>query len=514
MRLKNSLRNVKTAWLFQFVHILCQLAVRTVIIKVLTIEYVGLSGLFSNILTMLSVAELGIGEAIIFSLYEPIATDNKKVINSIMKFYQKVYVGVGIFIIIAGFAITPYLSFFIKDMPKDIPNIGFIYMLYVANTAISYFFSYKATFVTATQNNYIVVLNEGITEVLMVVMQIVALIYTHNFILFLAIGIAFVLIRNISITIIANRKYPYIKEHSESKIPTDIFNGILKNTGAMVIHKIGSVVVFATDNLILSKFVGLVSVGIYTNYCVITNAINVFLRKFFNGVTASVGNLAAIEDIEKQEKAFDKLNFLNFWLYSFCGSCLFGLLNPFIGEIWLGKEYLFDKWTVLAIVISFYITGMRCSVQTFKGAKGLYWQNKFMPIAESIINLVVSIILVKKIGVIGVIIGTIISSLCTCVWIEPRVLYRDGFNKSPKVYYWKYTKHFVIFMIMILLTYICNMVITANGILVFILRCLICAIIPNMIIVLLYRRTGEYEYLKTTLMTMVPSNKKIFKKEK
>ena len=200
MRLENSARNIKAAWLWQLVHIRCQFATRTVIIKVLTIEYVGLSGLFSNVLTMLSLAELGIGEAIVFSLYGPIAHRDHRVISSIMRFYQKVYIFVGIFIAVAGFLLTPYIGFFIKDMPENIPDLQRIYLLFVVNSAISYFFSYKGTFITANQNNHIVVNNDGITEILMVICQIAALMLTQNYILYLIIGVVFILIRNIRIT--------------------------------------------------------------------------------------------------------------------------------------------------------------------------------------------------------------------------------------------------------------------------------------------------------------------------
>lgn len=503
MRLENSARNIKAAWLWQVVHILCQFATRTVIIKVLTIEYVGLSGLFSNVLTMLSLAELGIGEAIVFSLYGPIAHNEHRVISSIMKFYQKVYVFVGIFIAVAGFLLTPYLDFFIKDMPENIPNLQLIYLLFVANSAISYFFSYKGTFITANQNNHIVVINNGVTEVVMVVTQVVSLLITKNYILYLAIGIAFVLLRNIIITVIADKKYPYLKEKSADKIPKDIFDSIKKNTGAMVLHKIGTIIVFATDNLIISKFVGLVSVGLYTNYHVITNAVTVFINKFFNAMAASVGNLAVTADIEKQEKVFNSMNFLNFWLYAFSCCCLFNLLNPFIEVIWLGEEYLFSMSIVLLIVVKIYITGMRSSVQTFKNAKGLYWQNKLMPLGESIINLAVSVALVYYYGVAGVLLGTIISSILTCVWIEPRVLYKYGFNKSPMSYYIRYIKYFAVFAVIMFVTYRCNSLIVSDNLMTFVIKCLISVTVPNLLMIIFYHKTEEFKYVKGAVLKIL-----------
>lgn len=508
MRLENSARNIKAAWMWQLIHIICQFAARTVIIKVLTIEYVGLSGLFSNVLTMLSLAELGIGEAIIFSLYGPIARSEHEVISSIMKFYRKVYIFVGMFIAVVGYALTPYIGFFIKDMPENIPNLDLIYLLFVANSAISYFFSYKGTFITANQKNNIVVINNGITELLMVITQIVALILTKNYILYLIIGVAFVFVRNVTITVIANKKYPYLREKTSEKIPEDVFNSIKKNTAAMVLHKIGSIVVFATDNLIISKFVGIISVGLYTNYHVITNAVTVFINKFFQAMAASVGNLAVDVDVQRQEKVFNGVVLLNFWLYVFACCCLFNLLNPFISVIWIGEEYLFSIKVVLLLVVKLYVTGMRSSVQTFKNAKGLYWQNRFMPVGESIINLVASVVFVKYMGVGGVLLGTIVSSLLTCVWIEPRVLYRHGFNKSAKGYYLRYIKYFGIFAIIMAATYGCNSFILSDNILTFVVKCCISGILPNVLMILFFCKTEEFQYIKSAVLRLLKRSEK------
>ena len=502
MRLENSVKNIKTAWILQFVHILCQFISRTVIIRVLTIEYVGLSGLFSNVLTMLSLAELGIGEAIIFSLYKPIAEEDHTTVNAIMRFYKKIYISVGVFIMIAGLALTPYIGHFIKEMP-DIPEIYTIYALYVINSSVSYFFSYKAAYVTATQKNYLVVVNTGLWEILMVAVQIIVLFTTGNYVMYMIIAIISTLSQNLTITYVANRKYPYLKEKNTDKIPKDIFRQIEKNTGAMVFHKIGTIVVFATDNLILSKFVGLISVGIYTNYVTITKAVDVFIQKFFNAITASVGNLAVEETVEVQEKMFFRVFFMDFWLYLFSCCCLFNLLNPFIGDIWLGRDFLFGKWIVLLIVLKIYFTGMRKATQTFKNAKGLYWYNKYMPIYESLINLVTSLVLVIRMGVAGVVLGTIISSVLTCVWIEPHVLYKYGFKKSAKEFYLKYISYFAVFCMIMLLTYFVNTLLPDSGIAAFIIKCFVNLILPNAAVVLLYNRTDEFRYLMRILKRKV-----------
>lgn len=498
MRLEKSTKNIKMAWLLQLVHILCQFFSRTAIIYELSNEYVGLSGLFSNVLMILSLAELGIGEAIVFSLYGPIAKDDVGVIKSIMRFYQKVYIAIGIFVLIIGLAITPTVDFLIKEKP-DIPNLHLIYMLYVVNTAVSYFFSYKSAYVSARQNNYIVALNNGICEVLMVIFQVVVLVLTKNYIGFMVIGIVFVLIQNISISIIADKRYPYLRDGDADKLPAEIFAEIKKNTFAMVFHKIGMIIVFATDYLIISKFIGLVISGVYANYTMIVNAVTVFINKFFTAIIASIGNLAATEDIETQEQALTRVFFVNFWMYTFACCCLFNLLNPFIQDIWVKKDMPLGTITVLLIVIKTYFTGMRNSAQTFKNAKGLYWYNKYMPIYESLINLGLSLALVKPLGVAGVLIGTIASTVLTCAWIEPYVLYKYGFEKSPINYYKRYLIHMGIFAGVLVISWLAVLPVTGSSISDFGIRFIISIVLPNILMYILFHKKEEYKFMEKTI---------------
>ena len=482
MRIEKSTKNIKIAWILQLVHILCQFFSRTAIIYMLSNEYVGLSGLFSNVLMILSLAELGIGEAIVFSLYSPIAKNEISKIKSIMRFYKRIYIGVGGFVLAAGLLMTPFIDFFIKEKP-DIPNLHLIYILYVVNTAVSYFFSYKSAYVSARQNNYIVALNNGICEILMVIVQVLILVMSRNYIGFMLVGILFVLIQNISITRIADKRYPYLKEKDVIDLPRDIFAEIKKNTLAMVFHKIGTIIVFATDYLIISKFIGLVISGIYANYTMIVNAVTVFISKFFTAISASVGNLAALEDVETQEKALKRVFFINFWLYSFACCCLFNLLNPFINDIWVKKDTVFGTGVVLLIVMKTYFTGMRSSAQTFKNAKGLYWYNKYMPIYESLINLL----------------GTIVSTVTTCAWIEPYVLYKYGFHKSVMPYYQNYLKLSLVFFAILGVCYVAVSLVPGHSFTAFLIKLVISVILPNILLYIIFRKSDEFAFLKRTI---------------
>lgn len=274
----------------------------------------------------------------------------------------------------------------------------------------------------------------------------------------------------------------------------------------MVLHKIGTIIVFATDNIIISKFLGLVSVGLYSNYYTLTSALTSFINKFFTGISASVGNLAATESVEKQEKTLFQVLFVNFWLYTFVSCGLFALLNPFIGNIWLGNEFTFSMVVVFLMVFKNYLTGMRKSAQTFKNAKGLYWYNKYMPLYESLLNLGLSIVLVKFVGIAGVLLGTIISSLVTCVWIEPHVLYKYGFKKSAKGYVKKYIEYMLVFLIALALSWgSCKGIDLAFGgvgdvramktIIVFAVQFITAIVVSNGFLWILYRKNDDYKYL-------------------
>ena len=517
MRVENSAKNLKVAWIMQMVHVFGQFISRTVIIMVLSVEYVGLSGLFSNVLSMLSLAELGIGEAIVYSLYKPIAKGDKKDINAIMAFFQKVYIFIGCFIMIVGISLTPFIEHLIKGTP-DIPHLHLIFILYVINSSVSYFFSYKSAFIKANQKNYIVTLNYEAFNIASIIIRAILLILTKDYIMYMVLGIIILLLRNISITVIANKRYPYLKEKNRGKLPKEIFAEIKKNTAAMILHKIGSIVVFATDNLILSKFLGLVSVGLYSNYYTLTSALNAFMNKFFTSISASVGNLAACESVEKQEQVLFRVMFINFWMYSF-GCCgLFALLNPFIGGIWLGEEYVFGMVVVLLIVIKNYLMGMRKAAQTFKNSKGLYWQNKYMPLYESVINLVASIVFVKSFGVAGILMGTILSSLVTFVWVEPYVLYKYGFGKSSKEYAIKYLKYAGVFLIDLIISWctceVIGLLFVNAGALrswvtigEFVVQLIGVVFVSNGFLWLVYHKSEEYKYLLSIVKKVILKRK-------
>lgn len=492
-RSKKSIKNVMIAIVSQGIGILISFVARIVFIKTLGAEYLGLNGLFSNILTVLSLAELGVGEAITYCLYKPLAQNDKNKCKMLMQFYKKIYIIIGIIILVIGVSITPFLSYFIKEMP-NIKNINTIYILFVINTAISYFFSYKRTLIIADQNRYVATLYRYTFYFILNFSQIIYLLLVKEYIGFLIMQISNTVIENIFISKKAEKMYPYLKEKDQIQLDKETKSEISKNTKAMMMHKLAGIVVSSTDNILLSKYISLTAVGIYSNYYMITNALTIIYNQIYSSILASVGNLCVKANSLKKYNVFKKLDFLTFWLYSFSSICLLCLINPFI-EIWISSKYLLPLNIVVIIVINFYINGMRKSVLTFREATGLFYKDRWKGIIESIVNLIASIILVKKYGIFGIFLGTAISSITVCVWVEPFVLFKYGFNLNLKYYFKDYLKYLLITLVLGVITYYsCSMIILSSKVLSLIIKLIVCLMMPNIIIYLIFKNNESFKF--------------------
>ena len=491
-RLNNSIRNVKYTALAQAVNFLIAFFSRRVFVYVLSSEFLGLNGVFSNILSMLSLAELGLGSAICFCLYKPLFDRDKKTVNSIMLFYKKAYTVIGLFVLIAGLAVTPFLDFIIEELP-DIAHIRFIYILFVLNSALSYFFVYKKTLLIADQKQYITNVVHQAFVFAMNVLQIAFLWLTHNYFSYLVIMIITTVGQNLFVSWIVDKKYAYLDLKHAEPLDKAMQKEVFKNIRAMTAHRVGGVVVNGTDNLIMAKCVSVVSVGLYSNYYLIKNTLVSVISLLFQSVTSSIGNLGAeTEDGARKEEVFNILNFIGAWIFGFCSICLFILYNPFI-TLWLGEQYLFDMKIVAIIVVNFYMLGMRQPVLTERDALGIFWYDRHKPIAESVINLVCSIPLALKFGIIGVFMGTLISTVTTSFWVEPYVLYKHGFHKNCIGYFVKYLGYTAVTILSGGLCWLLTeQVRFTTPIFDLAIKLLICGALPNIIFLLVYCKTAEF----------------------
>lgn len=497
-RTENSIINSAMSIVTQVLTVVLNFAVKTVFIKMLNDEYLGVNGLFTNIITMLSLADLGIGIAIPYSLYKPLAKKDEHKINVLMNFYKKVYTIIGIAVLLIGLSLTPFLGLIIKDIPKNVPHLSLIYILFVIHSASSYFFVYKKFLIDSDQKGYITSRIIFTFSTLLSIIQIILLVTTKNYILFLLSSIILVIIQNIYISSKANKLYPFIKNKTDEKLEKEDMEGIKKNVSSLFIYKVGTVIMNGTDNIIISKFIGLIIVGFYSNYVLIINSITTVLNQIFNAITSSIGNLVVTTNKKRSKEVYDNLNFANFWLYALFGVCIIVLINPFI-NIWIGKKYVMGFSIVFLLVLNFYVLGMQSVTNSFRNAYGLFWIAKYRPIIMVIINIVISVVLVQFIGIEGVLIGTLISRLLTTAWLDPYIVHKYGFEISPKSYYVDYLKYLVIFIaISIILNYFVSMV-AINNIFILILIAILVVISVNVILVLLFFKTSEFNYFMIRL---------------
>lgn len=499
-RTKNSIRNAKTGMIVQIVNKVMAFVVRTVFIQVLNSDYLGVNGLFTNILTILSFAELGVGTAIIYNMYKPIADNDVKQIKALMNLYKKAYTIIGISIFFVGLLVIPFMDLLVKDAINVNENIILIYILFLINTSISYFFTYKKSIITAHQKQRIINNIDTIFYLIKNVFEILFLYITGNYIVFLLIQIIGTLSENIYLAHKANKMYPYLKEDNKELISDEDKRNIFSNVRALVVYKFGGVIMNGTDNILISSMVNVTAVGLCSNYTLVINSIKSIINSAFNGITASVGNLNAISSKENKEKVFYQLILINYFIYSFCTVAFIILLNPFM-ELWIGKNYVMEIGISISLAISFFIEGLRNPGYVYRITLGLFEKGKMTPYIGAVTNIIMSIILCNLFGVVGIFIATSIAQLISYSWIDPYLIHKYEFKTPFKKYLKKYIIYMLSFIFILLVTYISTYFISFNNnILNFVIKILIVLIIPNILNILFYIKTDEFNDLKTKFL--------------
>lgn len=354
---KNAVSNALTNILGQILILVLNFIARKIFLWILDANYLGISGLFSSVITMLSLAELGMGTAITFSLYKPLADNNDEIILALMRLYQKAYRFIGIFILAAGIAITP-LVMYMTEVEVEIPHLRWIYILFVVNTSVSYFYSYNRTLIIADQKEYRLAVIDYAGKLTLAVLQTAVLILTKNYILYLLMQIAVTFAQNYLVYRKVIKLYPVLRYTGGGQIPKVILEEIKKNTLAMMLYKLAVVIVSGTDNLIISKSLGTIWVGLYSNYSMVILSVQTICSKMISSVTASIGSIVATGDKERSYQAYEIMQYICFVVYGICTVVIFVLINPFV-ELFLGREYLISNSTIAIVLVNFYLLGMQ-----------------------------------------------------------------------------------------------------------------------------------------------------------
>lgn len=431
-RVKNSFRNTMFGFLGLLLYQVFNFATRSVFIRLLGAEYNGVNGLFSNVLQILNLADLGFSTSIGYALYKPLKSGDEHMTAALMNFFAKVYRIIAAVVAVAGCCCIPFLQYLIAE---DISELSFsiielrgYFAMYLANTVCSYLLAYKRSIISADQKNYLISNVDNLCNILLNVAQIIMLLITKNFYAYLSIMIAKTVINNSVIHIIAGKKYPYLKVYRKERLPKVEKSIIFRNVQAAFLHRIGSVIIFSTTSVVISAFVSLIEAGQYSNYIMIVSGVNSFINIIFNSVTASIGNLCVDESEEKQYDIFKKLRYLSFFAAVFSYVCYIILFNPFI-EIWVGGDMVMSMWVVFAISLNAMVGYLRQAVNTFKDAKGMFRNDWYKPLLEAGAGLGLAIGLSYVWGTFGVIMGYTLATIFIAVPVENCVLFKQGLHR-------------------------------------------------------------------------------------
>lgn len=498
-RMEYSIMNSGISFVLFFFNMLIKFGFRSIFIKYLGAEYLGLNGLFTNVLNVLSLAELGIGSSIIYVLYKPLAEKNNNEINALMHLYKKIYQFIGLVVAVLGLMILPFLPIIIGKN-ANIENIYLIYILFLFNSVASYFYTYNRSLLLADQKVYVTVIYDFIFMILTIISQIFILIFTKNYILYLIIQVIFTILCNVFLTIRVKKDYAFLSDEKNYSLSQSTKDILKRNTIGNIANKIGSVVVSGTDNILISAFVSLSAVGFYSNYSLIITSLQQLFTKFTNSIGSSIGNVAASVKDDTGYQVFRKHSLINFFIVYITTTELIVLLNPFI-SFWVGSNFKMDNFTVRVIILNYVVRMLRNTPQVFIDGYGLAWQQRWKAVFESIINLFTSLlfIIVFKFGVAGVLLGTLTSSLLTVFWYEPYSVFRYAFKKEF-ILYWKMMFHYSLcFLATVPFIFFIKSFFIEGNLLQIVILAFIVGIIDCLIFLAFFFKTEEFKFLLSVM---------------
>lgn len=494
-RVKYAAKNIAFGWVGNIVTLLLGALLRQKFIDHLGDTLLGVNDYYTNILTVLSLAELGIGTAFNYSLYGPVARNDYEKIKSYMLLYKKAYRTIGCVVATIGAAIAPFLKYLIEEPGSNSwGELTIYYFIFLFNTVSTYFVSYKYSLVNAQQKNYIQTNIITITKGITVSLQIAGLLIMPNFYLYLLTSAGVELAQKIFVSFYLNKRYPYLREKNVDKLSQEEVGGIVSQTKALVLHKVGDMARLQTDTMIIGAFINVTTVSFVGTYNYVISSISNFVNVIFNSALSSFGNLIATEKREKQYLMFRVYRFMACWIYGFSAIGFYLMLTPLI-ILWVGEARVLPDIVIGCIMIDYYFKGERIVLSNYKTAAGVFEQDKYLTLIQGAVNLVISIVLVQKIGLVGIYIGTIISGLIANI-TKPFIIYRVCFDKTAYAYFKDSIKYVgmnaAAALLLILLK---NTIRTAVSIPMFAVMAAVISVVYNGLFVLVFGRCEEFKYV-------------------
>lgn len=500
-RTKNAGKGIVYGMLLKIYQIFVPFLLRTALVYYLGIEYLGLSSLFTSILSVLSLAELGVGSAMVFSMYQPIAEDDAETICALMKLYKIYYRVIGIIIFIMGLVITPFIPHFVKsDLPQGI-NIYIIYFISLMGTVLSYWlFAYKNSLLSAHQRTDITSKITIVANTILYIVQFIVLVILKNYYIYILTTLVAQILSNIITAIIVDKMYPEYKPIGElDSKKKKIINRKIKD---LFTAKLGGTITNSADTLVISSFLGLATLAIYNNYFYIVSSIIGFVAIGFNACMAGIGNSIVLESKEKNYHDFEKMFFIFVWVITVCSCCFLNLFQPFM-KMWMGEKYMLSNELVICFVLYFIVYEINAFLNLFKDAAGIWHQDRFRPLVVSLSNLALNLLSVKFIGLYGVLISTVLTMAFIGIpWIIKN-LFKNLFKKErEKKFMFDLIKKLIVVVIIIAGTHvICNLI-PAKGIIAMIVYGLVSVMGSILVLMIIYSKTQIFTEVITSLKAL------------
>lgn len=520
-RTQNSFFNIITSLISTVLVVVLGFITRTIFVRSLGVDYQGIEGEFSNVLSVLSLADLGIGSAIVFKLYKPIEENNRPRILVLMKLYRQVYNIIGLVITALGLILLPFLPHLAKDYDLFAQlglNPVLVFLIYLLHTASSYWiFAYKSSFVRANQKTYILSVVGYAASILCSVCQIIALSVFHSFMMYIIIQWAGTAATGIIGAVICNKRYPWVNDKTNDRISREELKEFIKDCSALMLFRVHNVIINSSDYIVLTAIIGFRAGGLYSNYLYIKSNLRSLLDAVLNSFQASVGSIHSTGNLDWSRLVFRTINLLVIWLYGVGGIGLAVLLDEFL-PIWLGStDFIVDSWTLggtvirtpvaLLVGVEMFIIGHRQFYGLFRETMGLFQQMKYRPVASILVNLVVCIPGVYFLGPAGCVISTIVAGLTTNMIFDPIIIHKHGLKQSARPFFLRNLLYAAVVAVAGILSWFVCSLIPLAGLTGFIVHGCVCVALPSAVFALCFHRTEEFRFLWSTAVGLLPGHK-------
>ena len=490
-RAKNAARNMVFGMALKIYQILTPFLMRTAMIYLMGVQYLGLNSLFASILQVLNMTELGVGSAMVYSMYKPIAEDDREKVCALMKLYRTYYTVIGLVIAVVGGVLTPFVPKLISgELPENV-NVYALYLLNLGATVLSYWlFAYKNSILQAYQRSDVVSKVTIVVFTIQYALQFAVLFLFRNYYLYVIVMLAMQVVTNIATAMLADKLYPQYKPKGTlSRAEVKSINGRIRD---LFTSKLGSIVYDSADTMVISAFLGLSMLAIYQNYFYILSSVSGMITVVFNACRAGIGNSIVTETKEKNFSDFKKFTLIIFWIASVCSCCFLCLYQPFM-ELWVGKDLMLSMAAVVCFTVYFFVRQFNSLFNLYKDASGMWHEDKYRPLAAALTNLALNLILVQVIGIYGILLSTVLAVICVGMpWLLHNLFSAVFERERLKEYLLKLMEYCFVALLNCAVTYWICRAIAGPLVLTVLLRGLVCAIIPNIICYLLYRNSWEY----------------------